>query len=98
MQQKVNIYFKIKEHGMWKLIHSLPVNPSNIVELQRLIKKYIRKKDPIYPYTKDIRIVKVGIYFKDTITDGENILYLILAGRDTDSSESYTAQPPKKIQ
>lgn len=98
MQQEVDIQFKMKEHGIWKPVHTLSVNPADTLELQRLVIKYMRKKEPIYPYTKDMRMVKVGTCFEDAIADGENTLYLIPAGEDVDGSETYAAQPRKKIQ
>jgi hypothetical protein len=98
MQQTVDIHFKMKEYGIWKPVHTLSVDPSDTMELQRLVIKYMRKKEPIYPYTKDMRMVKVGTCFEDAIADGENTLYLIPAGGDTDGGESYAAQPPKKLQ
>ncbi|KAF2467492.1 vWA-like protein [Lindgomyces ingoldianus] len=61
MQQKVDIHFKMKEHGIWKLLHSLSVDPSDTMELQRLVIKYMRKREPMYPYTKDMRMVKIII-------------------------------------
>lgn len=37
----------------------------------------MRKHEPIYTYTKDERMVKVGTCFEDAIADVENTLYLI---------------------
>jgi len=77
VQQKVQIHFKIKEHNEWKLVHSLLVDPSDTRNLKRLVVKYMRKKEPIYTYTKDMRLVDVETCFKNAIADGENTLYLV---------------------
>jgi len=56
--------------------------------------KYMRKHEPIYTYTKDERMVKVGTCFEDAIADGENTLYLIPKwelnnGNDSNGKGSY---------
>ena len=76
-QQPVDIHFKIKDHGKWRLLQTLSVDPSDTGELERFVVKYMRKHEPIYTYTKDERMVKVGTCFEAAIADGENTLYLI---------------------
>lgn len=76
-QRPVDIHFKIRDHGKWRLLQTLSVDPSDTSELERFVVKYMRKHEPIYTYTKDERMVKVGTCFEDAIADGENTLYLI---------------------
>jgi hypothetical protein len=76
-QRPVDIHFKIRDYGKWRLLQTLSVDPSDTSELERFVVKYMRKHDPIYTYTKDERMVMVGTCFEDAIADGENTLYLI---------------------
>jgi hypothetical protein len=106
-QQPVDIHFKIRDHGKWRLLETLSVDPSNTSELERFVVKYMRKHEPIYTYTNNKRMVKVGTCFEDAIADGENTLYLIPKwelnngngsnGNGSDENDSQVPQSARKI-
>jgi hypothetical protein len=101
-QQPVDIHFKIRDHGEYRPLQTLSVDPSDTKELERFVVKYMRKHEPIYTYTKDERMVKVGTCFEDAIADGENTLYLIPKwelnnGSGSNESDSKVAQSAWKI-
>jgi len=76
-KQKVEIYFKIKERGNLRPAGSLWVDPSDIGELERVVKKYRRKEIDVCD--KKWRPIKVETCFAASIADGENTLYLMPA-------------------
>ncbi|KAF2652846.1 hypothetical protein K491DRAFT_681048 [Lophiostoma macrostomum CBS 122681] len=87
-QQAVDIHFKIRDHGKWRLLQTLSVDPSDTRELKRFVVKYLSKHEPIYTCDKDKRMLKVETCFEDAIADGENTLYLIPESELNDGNDS----------
>ena len=64
--QNIEIYFKVQERGTSRSAGSLWVDPSDTRELQRVVRKYVRKA--IHIRDKSGRLIKTC--FEDAIAAG----------------------------
>ncbi|KAF2806321.1 uncharacterized protein BDZ99DRAFT_479589 [Mytilinidion resinicola] len=72
---EIEIHFTVKERGNARSAGSLWVDPSDTEKLQRVVRKYMRKRTNVCD--KNGRLIKIRKRFEDAIADGENTLYLI---------------------
>lgn len=94
--QKIQIHFKVKERGTWKLSHSLLVDSSDPGEVKRVALKYMRKNINIYD--KNERMLSLQTCFEDVVCDGTNTIYLIPASeRDNAEHSGNTYSQPDSV-
>jgi hypothetical protein len=72
---RVRIEYKIRDHGVWKVSHTLLVDPSDPSEARRVAIKYMRKR--IHMFDTSFRMLTPQTCFEDVTADGTNTILLI---------------------
>ena len=72
---RVRIEYKIRDRGVWKVSHTLLVDPSDPSEARRVAIKYMRKR--IHMFDTSFRMLTSQTCFEDVTTDGTNTILLI---------------------
>jgi hypothetical protein len=88
---KVRIEYKIRDRGVWKVSHTLLVDPTDPSEARRVAIKYMRKR--IHMFDTSFRMLTPQTCFEDVTADGTNTILLIPEGDiDTDNFPSAVSQ------
>ncbi|KAH7111361.1 hypothetical protein B0J11DRAFT_543704 [Dendryphion nanum] len=73
--RQVCIEYKIHDHGVWRVSHTLLVNPCDPSEVKRVAIKYMRKRNHIFDTS--FRMLTSQTYFENVTADGTNTILLI---------------------
>ncbi|KAH7111054.1 hypothetical protein B0J11DRAFT_473541 [Dendryphion nanum] len=73
--QPVRIEYKIRDHGVWRVSHTLLVHPSDPSEVKRVAIKYMRKRIQIFDTS--FRMLTPQTCFENVTADGTNTILLI---------------------
>jgi hypothetical protein len=71
----IRIEFKIYERDVWRTDRSLLVDPSELSEVERVARKYIREK--LRPFDTSFRLLVLGKYFQVVTADRTNTILVI---------------------
>ena len=72
---KIQINYQVRERGVWRTADSLLVDPSDPSEVERVAKKYMRKR--IRLFDTELNILTPRGCFEAALADGTNTILLI---------------------
>jgi hypothetical protein len=72
---KIRIKYKVRERGAWRMADSLLVDPSDPSEVERVAKKYMRKR--IRLFDTALNILTPRGCWEAALADGSNTILLI---------------------